>query len=437
MHEINHLLGVFALQLDENRFRTLFGRKIIEYVGDGYVGRDNRLPYSSLSITLVSGSQPAYTFSILLHWPRSYRVDLPKFVMHAICPKILGIVKQPTRLATTSFGLEPNLLTTADEILSQLHGKIKKVCGLSTSTVVRGYIEIDGKRYYSLRVLDQIYLATNNTYQLTHQWRSLRGGVTQYETIVLPKDFLCRYKSRDGTTKFLLVPGQANHELHVLQQLVMEKMRDTIECSWVDGKCLYAVLDDFEGKFSSAPDSGDLRMCVHGTHSNLLIDELESGVINAGDPVLIMPSKASAKSSTLPGEFIRVELGVENFEHITDGSIIICIQNSVPLVSEFEGKLCLLKDLTHDARCVGYEAILHIHYARVKIEIMLLLEEFDLLTRELLRTEPEYVNKKMALVKCRIKDQTPMEKFSDFPRLGRYVLLTRDDFLTPSYWDGY
>ncbi|KAL6516096.1 hypothetical protein OROGR_019401 [Orobanche gracilis] len=113
------------------------------------------------------------------------------------------------------------------------------------------------------------------------------------------------------------------------------------------------------------------------------------------------------------------------------------MENSVPLVSEFEGKLCLLKDLTHDARCVGYEAILHIHYARVKIEIMLLLEEFDLLTRELLRTEPEYVNKKMALVKCRIKDQTPMEKFSDFPRLGRYVLLTRDDFLTPSYWDGY
>ncbi|XP_056864878.1 eukaryotic peptide chain release factor GTP-binding subunit-like [Raphanus sativus] len=103
-------------------------------------------------------------------------------------------------------------------------------------------------------------------------------------------------------------------------------------------------------------------------------------------------------------------------------------QQPVPPVTEFVAQLQFLELLDNVIVTAGYKAILHIHEAVEECEIIELISQIDKKTRKPMKKKLFFV-KNGAVVVCRIQVTNPIrvEKFSDFPQLGRFTLRTHDE----------
>ncbi|XP_074272632.1 uncharacterized protein LOC141596395 isoform X2 [Silene latifolia] len=171
-------------------------------------------------------------------------------------------------------------------------------------------------------------------------------------------------------------------------------------------------MDVIEGPIRE-PDA-PLRMPI--THifkdmGTVVMGKIESGSIREGVSLIIMPNKAHVKVTDIytdgemenkvtyadQGENIRVRLSGIDDEDILPGFVLSSIS--------------------------GYKAILHIHSIVEECEIVDLLQQIDPQTRIPMMKPPLFV-KSGAVVLCRIRvnNLICVEKFSDFPQLGRFTL---------------
>ncbi|CAK9179809.1 unnamed protein product [Ilex paraguariensis] len=98
---------------------------------------------------------------------------------------------------------------------------------------------------------------------------------------------------------------------------------------------------------------------------------------------------------------------------------------SIPSVSEFVAQLQILELLDNAIFTAGYKAVLHIHAVVEECEIVELMQQIDPKTKKPMKKKPLFV-KNGAVVVCRVQvnNQICVEKFSDFPQLGRFTLRT-------------
>lgn len=71
----------------------------------------------------------------------------------------------------------------------------------------------------------------------------------------------------------------------------------------------------------------------------------------------------------------------------------------------------------------GYKAVLHIHVIVEECEIVELMQQIDIKKKKSMKKKPLFV-KNGAIVLCRVQvnNLICIEKFSDFPPLGRFTL---------------
>ncbi|XP_078428025.1 translation elongation factor EF1A/initiation factor IF2gamma family protein [Wolffia australiana] len=218
---------------------------------------------------------------------------------------------------------------------------------------------------------------------------------------------------------------------------------DPKACSWWSGPCLFDVLDSVE--VPPRDPNGPVRMPIIDKFKDMgtmVMGKIESGSIREGNSLLLMPNKVDVKvlavfvddekmNSAGPGENVKVKLAGINDEDILPGFVLSSHDKPVPLVSEFNAQLQILELLDNAIFTAGYKAVLHVHSIVEECEIVDLLEEIDLKKRrdgdpkKKPKRKPLFV-KNGAVVVCRVQvnNLICVEKFSDFPQLGRFTLRT-------------
>ncbi|KAG6498563.1 hypothetical protein ZIOFF_038283 [Zingiber officinale] len=216
-------------------------------------------------------------------------------------------------------------------------------------------------------------------------------------------------------------------------------------CDWWSGPCLFEVLDAIE--IPPRDPKGPVRMPIIDKYKDMgtvVMGKLESGSINEGDNLFVMPNKASVKVLSIicdekkvrragPGENVKVKLAGVEEEDILAGFVLSSVAKPIGAFYEFNAQLQILELLDNAIFTAGYKAVLHIHSIVEECEVIDLLEEIDTKRRKeedprkkaKAKRKPLFV-KNGAVVVCRIQvtNLICIENFSDFAQLGRFTLRT-------------
>ncbi|KAL1224576.1 Elongation factor 1-alpha [Cardamine amara subsp. amara] len=220
----------------------------------------------------------------------------------------------------------------------------------------------------------------------------------------------------------------------------MDKRMCQNVCPWWSGPSFFEVLDSIE--ITPHDPNGPFRMPILNKFKDMgtfVMGKVEYGSIHEGDSLVVMPNKKHVKVVDIycnevqvkragPGENVRVGIiGIED-KDIFSGSVLSSnTVKPVPVVTEFVAQLQILElHGDHPILAAGYiDVRLHIHAAVEDCEIMELISQIDVKTGEVMRKKVVYVKNGDAVV-CRIQVGNPIciERFSDFPQLGRFALRT-------------
>ncbi|KAJ7970304.1 Elongation factor [Quillaja saponaria] len=208
-------------------------------------------------------------------------------------------------------------------------------------------------------------------------------------------------------------------------------------CSWWNGPCLFEALDAVEVPFRDP--KGSFRMPIIDKFKDMgtvVMGKVECGSVCEGDSLMVMPNKAQVKVLAVfcdedrvkragPGENLRVRLSAVEEEDILSGFVLCSVANPIHGVTEFVSQLQILELLDNAIFTAGYKAVLHIHSVVEECEIVELLQQIDPKTKKPMKKKVLFV-KNGAVVVCRIQvnNLICIEKFSDFPQLGRFTLRT-------------
>ncbi|XP_073142561.1 uncharacterized protein [Henckelia pumila] len=217
----------------------------------------------------------------------------------------------------------------------------------------------------------------------------------------------------------------------------MKTRVDRNVCTWWKGSCLFEALDGVE--VPTRDPKGPFRMPIIDKFKDMgtvVMGKVESGSIREGDSLLIMPNKVQVKVLAIfcdedkvgragPGENLRVRVSGIEEEDIVSGFVLCSTANQIAAVSEFVAQLQILELLDNAIFTAGYKAVLHIHAVVEECEIVDLMQQIDPKTKKPMKRKPLFV-KNAAVVVCRIQvnNLICIEKFSDFPQLGRFTLRT-------------
>ncbi|KAK9164811.1 hypothetical protein Scep_000002 [Stephania cephalantha] len=218
---------------------------------------------------------------------------------------------------------------------------------------------------------------------------------------------------------------------------------DRSVCPWWDGPCLFEVLDTIE--IPLRDPKGPFRMPILDKFKDMgtvVMGKIESGSVREGDSLLVMPNKVQVKVLSVhcdenkvrgagPGENVRIKLSGVEEEDILSGFVLSSvgsletIEKPVGVVSEFDAQLQIIELLDNAIFTAGYKAVLHIHSVVEECEIVKLLQQIDPKTKKPMKKKVLFV-KNGAIVVCRVQvnNLICIEKFSEFPQLGRFTLRT-------------
>ncbi|XVF46368.1 hypothetical protein PTKIN_Ptkin03bG0021600 [Pterospermum kingtungense] len=219
----------------------------------------------------------------------------------------------------------------------------------------------------------------------------------------------------------------------------MKTRLDNSTCPWWNGPCLFEALDTIE--VPPKDPNGPFRMPILDKYKDMgtvVIGKVESGSVREGDSLLVMPIKAQVKvlavycnenkvSCAGPGENLLVRLSGIEEEDILSGFVLSSVVKPIPAITEFTAQLQILELLENTLFTARYEAVLHIHSVAEDCEIVELVKQIDPKTNKSLKNKKLHFAKNGDVVVCRVQvnNLICVEKFSDFPQLGRFTLRTK------------
>ncbi len=248
----------------------------------------------------------------------------------------------------------------------------------------------------------------------------------QYEEVKAQVGTLLKTVGYD-ISKVLFVPYSA------LQGDNVSKPSDKM--SWYTGPTLIASLDTLT--VPPKPTEKPLRLPVQDVFSisgfgTVPVGKVETGVMKPGDPIIIMPAgiKTECKSIEMhhkqlqkaePGDNIGFNIKDVDKKDVHRGDVIGPASNPPSVAQEFTAQIVVINHPT--AIAPGYTPVVHIHTAQVASTITEILEKKDPKTGQTLQKNPEFIKTgDVAVVKVRPSKPLVVEKFSDFPQLGRFAV---------------
>lgn len=216
---------------------------------------------------------------------------------------------------------------------------------------------------------------------------------------------------------------------------------------WYDGPSLLEYLDDMQAleRKINAPFMMPIA-AKYKDMGTMIEGKIESGIIKKEQKYLMMPNKDLIHISALYGEQedeipgatcgdqVRIRLrGVEE-EDILPGYVLCSPKRPVNCVSVFEAQIVLL-----DIKSIftaGFNCVLHVHAAQEEVTISALLHKLEKGTGRKSKKAPGFATKGMSII-ARVEvtgtaGSICVERFEDYPQLGRFTLRYVALFLSTS-----
>jgi len=204
---------------------------------------------------------------------------------------------------------------------------------------------------------------------------------------------------------------------------------------WYSGPTLLAALDGLT--LPAKPTDKPLRMPLQDVYSisgfgTVPVGRVETGIMKPGDSIVIMPGnvKTEVKSIEMhhtqmtqagPGDNIGFNIKGVDKGLIKRGDVVGPSNNPPTVAEEFTAQIVVINHPT--AIAPGYTPVFHIHTAQLAATIVEILEKKDPKTGLVLQKNPEFIkNGDVAIVKIKPSKAIVVEKYADFPQLGRFAI---------------
>jgi Translation elongation factor EF-1alpha (GTPase) len=122
-----------------------------------------------------------------------------------------------------------------------------------------------------------------------------------------------------------------------------------------------------------------------------------------------------------PGDNIGFNIKGVDKKDVKRGDVVGPANNPPTVAQEFTAQIVVINHPT--AIATGYTPVFHIHTAQVAATITEIAEKKDPKTGQTLQKNPEFIkNGDVAIVKVRPTKPVVVEKYSEFPQLGRFAI---------------
>ncbi len=205
--------------------------------------------------------------------------------------------------------------------------------------------------------------------------------------------------------------------------------------TWYKGPTLLEALDSLS--VPPKPIDKPLRIPIQDVYSiagigTVPVGRVETGVLKVGDRVVFMPPGITGEVRSIethhirinkaePGDNIGFNVRGVSKRDIRRGDVAGHLDNPPTVVEEFTARIFVLWHPT--AISVGYSPVIHAHTASVSCRMIEIREKLDPRTGKVLEKNPPFLKMgDAAIVKFKPIKPMVIEKYADFPPLGRFAI---------------
>ncbi|AWR99504.1 translation elongation factor EF-1 subunit alpha [Metallosphaera hakonensis] len=204
---------------------------------------------------------------------------------------------------------------------------------------------------------------------------------------------------------------------------------------WYNGPTLEEALDMLE--IPPKPVDKPLRLPIQEVYSisgvgTVPVGRVESGVMKVGDKIVFMPAGKSAEVRSIethhtklekaePGDNIGFNVRGIDKKDVKRGDVVGHTTNPPSVADEFTARIIVVWHPT--ALAVGYTPVVHVHTASIACRVSEIVARLDPKTGKEAEKNPQFIKQgESAIVKFKPIKPLCIEKFSDFPALGRFAM---------------
>ena len=204
---------------------------------------------------------------------------------------------------------------------------------------------------------------------------------------------------------------------------------------WYNGPTLVEALDMLQPP--KKPIDKPLRIPIQNVYSipgvgTVPVGRVETGVLKVGDKVVFMPPGVVGEVRSIemhhvrmekaePGDNIGFNVRGVSKKDIKRGDVAGHLDNPPTVADEFTAKVFVVWHPT--AIAPGYTPVVHAHTASVACRITEIVAKLDPRTGKVIEKNPSFIKQgEVAIVKFKPIKPMVVEKFSEFPALGRFAM---------------
>ena len=162
------------------------------------------------------------------------------------------------------------------------------------------------------------------------------------------------------------------------------------------------------------------------------VGRVEAGIMKPNDSVIIMPANKTGEvksiemhhqqlAQAIPGDNVGFALKGVDKKDIMRGNVVGSVQHPPCVVEEFTAQIVVLNHPTAIGK--NYTPVFHIHTAQLACTIVELVAKKDPKTGANLPDKVDFIKTgDVAIIKVKPTKPVVVEKYSDFPALGRFAI---------------
>jgi elongation factor 1-alpha len=236
------------------------------------------------------------------------------------------------------------------------------------------------------------------------------------------------YKITTGDVTFLPLSGYTGENL----------VKASPKMTWYKGPSLIDAIDSLP--VPEKPTDKPLRIPIQDVYkirgaSVVPVGRVETGMCNVGSKVIVAPGgyKSEIKSiemhheamnSAAPGDNIGFSIRGASITDLHRGDVVGDQANPPAVVNPSGHMLVQMIIIYHpSAIAQGYTPVVHSHTAQIACRFMELVKKLDPTTGQVIEENPQVIKMNdAALVKLAPIKKFPIEKFKEYPQIGRVAV---------------
>ncbi|MCE4618459.1 MAG: elongation factor 1-alpha, partial [Desulfurococcales archaeon] len=204
---------------------------------------------------------------------------------------------------------------------------------------------------------------------------------------------------------------------------------------WYKGPTLVEALDQL--KPPAKPVDKPLRIPIQNVYSipgagTVPVGRVETGVLRVNDKVVFMPPGVVGEVRSIqmhyqdlekaePGDNIGFAVRGISKNDVRRGDVAGHLDNPPTVADEFTARIFVIWHPS--AIAPGYTPVIHAHTASISARMVEILAKLDPRTGKVIEEKPQFLKPgDVAIVRFKPVKPMVVEKFSDFPALGRFAM---------------